>query len=96
MARTSLNLGKTWERNVPFSLSVVASGKSLYTAGITSRDDEGQIVGENDMRQQVAQCFANLGAVLEATGTTWGNVVKYTIYTTDIEDYAQNTGDIRS
>lgn len=78
-----------------FSLGVVASGRFLYTAGITSRDAHGNVVGPNDMRVQVAQCFANLQEVLEAAGASWGDVVKYTIFTTDIDAYNKDTLDIR-
>ncbi|MCC2595896.1 hypothetical protein LKR43_06045 [Pusillimonas sp. MFBS29] len=96
MTRTSLNLGKNWEQKVPFSLGVVVSGKFLFTAGITARDNDGNVVGVNSMREQVAQCFANLSEVLDAAGASWANVVKYTIYTTDIQDYNEHTKDIRT
>jgi enamine deaminase RidA (YjgF/YER057c/UK114 family) len=96
MAREALNLGKKWEQTVFFSLGVVASGRLLYTAGITARDADGALAGKGDMRAQVAQCFANLGDVLNKAGADWGDVVKYTIYTTDIDSFDRNTRDIRT
>ncbi|MFA7667435.1 MAG: Rid family hydrolase [Burkholderiaceae bacterium] len=95
MSRQPLQTGKSWETKVPFSLGVAASGRFLHTAGITARADDGSVIGPNDMRAQVARCFENLGEVLQAAGAGWGDVVKYTIFTTDIERYDQDTRDIR-
>lgn len=95
MTRKALHLGKDWEDTVPFSLGVVASGDFLYTAGITAREDNGALVGKGDMRAQLQQCFKVLGEVLEAAGASWSDVVKYTIFTTDIDSYVKDTLDIR-
>lgn len=95
MTRSALRLGKAWEDTVPFSLGVVSSGRLLHTAGITARDADGRVVGEGDLRRQVQQCFANLGDVLAAAGATWGQVVKFTMYTTDIDRFDADTRDLR-
>ncbi len=95
MTRESLSTGKAWEATVPFSVGVIASGRLLYTAGITARDADGQVVGAGDMRAQVTQCFSNLGDILKVAGAQWGDVVKFTIFTTDIARYDQETRDIR-
>lgn len=96
MTKHSLHLGKNFEKSVLFSLGVVTSGRLLHTAGITARDADGTVVGKGDMRAQVAQCFANLDDIIEAAGGTWEGVVKYTIYTTRIKEFNENTLDIRS
>ena len=96
MSKHSLHLGKNFEKSVFFSLGVVTSGKLLYTAGITARDADGAVVGKGDMRAQVRQCFANLDDIIKAAGGTWERVVKYTIYTTRIHEFNENTRDIRS
>ncbi|MFL6790598.1 MAG: Rid family hydrolase [Bradyrhizobium sp.] len=95
MSRQPLRLGKEFENKVAFSLGVVASGRFLHTAGITARDRNGDVVGVGDMKAQVAQCFANLGDVLAAAGAGFGDVVKYTIYTTDIDLFDRSTREIR-
>jgi enamine deaminase RidA (YjgF/YER057c/UK114 family) len=84
MSREPLTLGKAFDRKVLFSLGVVSAGRMLHTAGITARDANGDLMGSGDMRAQVEQCFSNLGDVLEAANARFGDVVKYTIYTTDI------------
>jgi enamine deaminase RidA (YjgF/YER057c/UK114 family) len=95
IGRQVLKLGKPFEEQVPFSLGVVSSGRMLYTAGITSRDRNGDIVGEGDIRAQVRQCFSNLSDILVGAGAKFENVVKFTIFTTDIEQFARETEDIR-
>lgn len=84
MTRESVTVGKPWEHTVAFSLGVVTAGRLLYTAGITARDAAGHVVGAGDIRAQIEQCFQNLGDVLRAAGAGFGDVVKYTMYTTDI------------
>ena len=86
--REVVTVGKPWEKTIAFSLGVVASGELLVTAGITARDAEGRVVGAGDIRHQITQCFENLGDVLRQAGADWGDVVKYTMYTTDIAAFS--------
>jgi 2-iminobutanoate/2-iminopropanoate deaminase len=95
MTHKPLELGKPFEKTVPFSLGVVSSGKLLHTAGITARDANGDVVGPGDMRKQVAQVFENLADIISAAGGTFDKVVKYTIFTTDIHRFNSDTRDIR-
>ena len=95
MSKTPLVLNKGYEKKVPFSLGVIASGRMLYTAGITSRNADGDVVGEGDIRAQVTQCFSNLADVLSAAGASFSQVIKFTIFTTDIDVFNNETRDIR-
>ena len=95
MSRHPLMLGRGFEKKVVFSLGVVSSGRLLHTAGITARNADGDVVGGDDMRAQVQQCFENLRAVLAAAGAGFGDVIKYTIYTTDIDRFETSTRDLR-
>ena len=47
---------------------------------------DGRLVGPGDPAAQVRQVFENLTAALAAAGATMQNVVKLTIYLTDIAD----------
>lgn len=96
MARNVVRLGRPFEDTVFFSLGVVVSGRVLHTAGITARDPAGEVVGNGDMAAQVKQCFANLGAIVAAVGGSFDNVIKYTIYTTDIDLFNESTREIRA
>ena len=64
-------------------------------AGQVAVDGDGNIVGEGDMRAQVRQVMENLKTVLASQGADFGDVVKVTIYTTDVAAYRE-TGDIRA
>ena len=59
-------------------------GSLLFVAGQTAVDRSGQIVGRGDIERQVEQVFRNLGAVLEAAGGSFENLVMTTTYLTDI------------
>jgi 2-iminobutanoate/2-iminopropanoate deaminase len=87
MSREPLSVGKPWEKTIAFALGVVSSGRLLHTAGITARDPHGTLVGVGDMRAQIEQCFTNVGDVLKAAGAGFEDVVKWTMYTTDIEAF---------
>ena len=90
MRRDVIELDKPWTRTVPFSLGVVAEGRTLFTAGVTARDAEGKVVGVGDIRAQIEQCFRNVGDVLRAAGADFGDVVKWTMYTTDIDAFSRH------
>lgn len=96
MVRRVLRLGRKFEDTVLFSLGVVVSGPLLYTAGITARDADGEIVDPNDMGLQVKQCGANLAAIISAAGGSFEQVAKYTIYTTDIALFNESTHALRA
>jgi enamine deaminase RidA (YjgF/YER057c/UK114 family) len=96
MSRQVVTAGKPWETSVLFSLGVVSTGRTLHTAGMTARDPQGRLVGAGDLREQVAQCFRNLGDVLAAAGAHWEDVVKYTIFTTDIDRFVRETYEVRA
>jgi enamine deaminase RidA (YjgF/YER057c/UK114 family) len=85
-----IELDKPWTRTVPCSLGVVGEGRILFTAGITARDSDGKVIGKGDMRAQIEQCFLNVGDILRAAGTDFGNVLKWTMYTTDIDEFSKN------
>ena len=90
MSRDVVNVDKPWVRNIAFSLGVSSDDRLLFTAGITARDMEGNVVGEGDMRAQIEQCFLNVGDVLHAGGADYCDVLKWTMYTTDIVEYSRH------
>ena len=88
--REVIEVDKPWTRTVGFSLGVAAENRTLFTAGVTARDADGKLVGVGDMRAQIEQCFRNVGDVLHAAGADFGDVVKWTMYTTDIDAFSQH------
>lgn len=72
----------------PYSQAVIANG-TLYASGQSGVDPAtGQLVA-GDAIVQAERALGNLAAVLEASGASWSNVVKTTVYVTDIRDFAR-------
>jgi enamine deaminase RidA (YjgF/YER057c/UK114 family) len=66
----------------------VATGRIIFIAGQTALDSGGQVVGSGDFAAQAAQVFRNLGIALQASGCTAANLVKLTVFVTDMENLA--------
>ncbi|MGO1056025.1 RidA family protein [Crossiella sp. CA198] len=70
-----------------FSHAVVAgAGRTVYLAGQTALDADGQIVGA-DVVAQFRQALGNLLTALRASGGRPDQLATLTIYLTDVEDY---------
>jgi len=70
----------------PYSQATIAGG-FLFTAGQIPLDPKtGEIVA-GDVVEQSKQVLANLAAVLKAAGCAWGDVVKTTVFLTDMADF---------
>lgn len=69
-------------------------GNMLYVSGCVSWDAGGNIIGAGDMTAQVRQVYTDLKETLEANGATLRNVIKETVFTTDIDALVANN-DIR-
>ncbi len=66
----------------------VRAGDLLFVSGCVPVDGEGRLVGGDDVVAQARQVLVNVGAVLAAAGATFADVVKVTVYLTDIADRA--------
>ena len=64
----------------------VRVGDLLFVSGCVPVDAEGRLVGGDDVVEQARQTFANVGAVLEAGGSSFADVVKVTLFLTDVDD----------
>jgi 2-iminobutanoate/2-iminopropanoate deaminase len=64
----------------------VRAGDLLFVSGFVPVDGDGRLVGGDDVVAQTRQVFANIGRVLAAAGTTFEQVVKVTVYLTDVDD----------
>jgi len=63
---------------------VVKAGNTIYIAGQVSRDPNGNIVGLGNFRVQAERVIENLQLALKAAGATLDDVVKTTIYLTNM------------
>ena len=64
----------------------VLSGDLLFVSGVVAVDGEGRLVVGDDVVAQARQVFANMRAVLAAAGCGFEDVVKVTVFLTDIDD----------
>jgi enamine deaminase RidA (YjgF/YER057c/UK114 family) len=62
----------------------VSAGKMIFIAGQTALDRDGNVVGAGDFAAQAAQVFDNLTIALEAVDCTPANLVKLTVFLTDM------------
>ena len=81
--RKSIDPGYKWDDNFPMSQGFQI-GDTVYTAGQVALDPAGNVVEAGDMKAQTRQVIENLKNVLEGTGTSLADVVKITVYVTDI------------
>lgn len=77
----------TWSLGLGFNQGEVVSGhtRTLYCSRQTAMSDDGKPLHDGDMAAQVALSLDNLEAVLHAAGMTLANLVRLTVYTTDVD-----------
>jgi len=69
----------------PFLLSQAHRvGGLVFVSGQAGIDPDGRIVGVGQYETQAGQAFANLDRVLRSAGSSLANVVKVTIFLTDM------------
>ena len=64
----------------------VRGGDLLFVSGIVPVDENRDLVGGDDVVAQARAVFANMRDVLAAAGCTFADVVKITVFLTDIAD----------
>jgi len=64
------------------------TGNLIFVSGQASLAPDGSIVGPDDIRKQTEQTLENIRITLEAAGATFDDVVKTTVWITDIAEYA--------
>jgi reactive intermediate/imine deaminase len=69
-----------------YSHAVAFTGPMVAVSGQVPLDADGTLVGESDAAAQIRQVFSNLATALDAAGATFQDVVKLTVYLTDLGD----------
>ena len=79
----------TWQDRVGFSqaIEVLGAQRTVYFAGQTSVDQDGNPLYAGDIAKQANQALDNLETVLKQAGLTLANVVRLNYYTTDIKAF---------
>ena len=91
MNRTPINPWP-WSLKLGYNQAEIIEGsaRQLICAGQTSVDGEGNPQHAGDMRKQIALALDNLEAVLNAAEMGLGDVIRLTIYATDVDEALKN------
>lgn len=72
----------------PYSQAVVSNGFAFLSGQIALDPSTGQLIEARDIASQTRRVLDNLQAVLEACGSSLGEVVKTTVYLKDMGEFA--------
>jgi 2-iminobutanoate/2-iminopropanoate deaminase len=64
----------------------VRFGEILFVSGIAPLDERGALVGGEDAAAQTRQICLNLQRILEAAGANFADILKVTVFLTDVSD----------
>lgn len=87
MPRTAISTTHAPAAIGPYSQAIRADGYLFCSGQLGLDPSTGEFVA-GDVAAQAEQSLRNLGAVLEAAGLTFNDVVKTTIFLADIADFA--------
>ena len=74
----------------PYKISLgIRVGDLLFISGQVAVTEEGKLVGAGDFDAQAKQAFDNLSKVLESGGSSLDDVVKVTIFLTDMGNFGK-------
>jgi enamine deaminase RidA (YjgF/YER057c/UK114 family) len=97
MERTAVN-PVTWSTALAFNQGELVSGqaRTLYCSGQTATNRDGEPQHDGDMAAQVALSLDNVEAVLGEAGMSLADLVRLTVYTTDVDLLLQHYGVLAS
>lgn len=86
--RERYSSGTKWETIVGYSRAVRV-GNRIYVTGTTATNDEGNVVGINDVYAQAIQAIKNIEKALKALGAELHHVVRTRMFVTDISRWQE-------
>jgi 2-iminobutanoate/2-iminopropanoate deaminase len=72
----------------PYSQGIVAQGKMVFLSGQGPVDPASGKLVLGEFREQAELTLNNVGALLEAAGATWANVVQVNVFLADQAHFA--------
>jgi 2-iminobutanoate/2-iminopropanoate deaminase len=89
MARQVIRTEKAPAPVGPYNQAIVATGKMVFVAGQIAIDPVlGDVVHTTDITKQTEQVMTNLEAILTQAGATFNDVVKTSVFLSDMQDFA--------
>ncbi len=67
----------------------IEMGNTIWCSGQIPLNPETRVLVEGDFKAQVRQVFKNLTAVIDAAGASLDDVVKFTVYLVNLDNYAE-------
>jgi enamine deaminase RidA (YjgF/YER057c/UK114 family) len=67
-------------RGYSHAVSVTGNHQTIYIGGQNAIDENGALVGKDNLKKQTEQVLTNIGKILEETDAKLENVVKFNIY----------------
>jgi len=71
-------------------VSIQGGGRRVIVGGQVAVGEDGNIVGKNDMREQIEQVGKNVQACLKAAGANVSDIILTRAYVTDTDAFAKN------
>ena len=72
----------------PYS-QAIRIGDFLYTSGQIALDPESGMFLSGEIEEETEQTLKNISAILQAGGVNFENVIKTTVYLSDLSDFAR-------
>jgi reactive intermediate/imine deaminase len=72
------------------------AGNLVFVSGQVARNAQGEVVGRGDIKAQTRQTLENVRSVLEAGGATLDDVVKVTVFVTNVEEHFSQIHEVRA
>ena len=88
LSKVVVNTDKAPAAIGPYSQAVKAGNFMFISGQIPINPSTGEVVSE-DIKVQTEQCLKNLRSICESAGLTLNNVVKTTIFITNISEFAK-------
>ncbi|MFN9174330.1 MAG: RidA family protein [Synechocystis sp.] len=71
----------------PYNQAIAANGFLFVAGQIALNPETMTIVGEGDVQAQTQQVMANMNAILKEAGCDWTNIVKTTVFLSDMNNF---------
>jgi len=84
MSRQLISSGTVWEKKFGYSRAVKV-GNLVFVAGTTAANENGEVVGKDDVYQQAIFIYQKIEKALQEAGASMQNVVRIRTFITDMK-----------
>ena len=83
-------------RGIMSQVVKVPAGNLVFVSGQVARNAQGELVGLGDIKAQTRQTLENVKSVLETAGATMDDVVKVTVFVTNVAEHFSQIHEVRA